>query len=193
MALVSTWSLSRGNHTNSFARIFILEGILTVLVGAVSYWMMQDFPDDAKFLSDVDRQRVMRRLRSDQRNVEHQSFNMKYLVMALKDYKMWLGMIIYAGIAMPLYAFSLFLPSIIAGLKIGNGATTTNQLLTVPPYVIAAILTVSVGYAGDRTKVRGYYSIGCSLLAIIGFSMLLGSDPTSYGIKVSRIVKMRSS
>lgn len=126
----------------------------------------------------------MRRLRSDQRNVEHQSFDMKYLIMALKDYKMWLGMIIYAGIAMPLYAFSLFLPSIIAGLKIGNGATTTNQLLTVPPYVIAALLTILVGYLGDKTKVRGYYSIGCSLIAIAGFAMLLGSEPTAYGIKV---------
>ena len=42
----------------------------------------------------------------------------------------------------PLYAFSLFLPSIIASL---GYKSTTAQLLTVPPYAAAAILTITVG------------------------------------------------
>ena len=40
-----------------WAWIFILEGLATVLVGIVSFWMVHDFPDDATFLSDVDRAR----------------------------------------------------------------------------------------------------------------------------------------
>ena len=42
----------------------------------------------------------------------------------------------------PLYAFSLFLPSIIASL---GYKSTTAQLLSVPPYAAAAILTITVG------------------------------------------------
>ena len=34
------------------AWIFILEGIVTVLFGAASFYMVHDFPDNAKFLTD---------------------------------------------------------------------------------------------------------------------------------------------
>ena len=41
---------------------------------------------------------------------------MTYFWAAMKDYKMWIGMLIYMGCDMPLYAFSLFLPTIITGM-----------------------------------------------------------------------------
>ena len=72
-----------------------------------------------------------------------------------------------------LYAFSLFLPTIIADL---GYAATTAQLLTVPPYAAAAVLTITVGYIADRTRQRGLCNIATSLLGIIGFSMLLGGS-----------------
>lgn len=71
-----------------------------------------------------------------------------------------------------LYAFSLFLPTIITGL--GYTSTTAN-LLSVPPYAAAAIVTVLIGWIADRTKQRGLCNILISLVGIGGFSMLLGS------------------
>ncbi|TVY68633.1 putative transporter [Lachnellula suecica] len=157
-----------------WAWIFILEGIVTVLFGFVSIWMVHDFPDRATFLSDEDRARVVRRLKTDQQSsAEHEEFKMKYVWMAMKDYKMWLGMIIYMGCDMPLYAFSLFLPSIITQL---GYSSTKAQLLSVPPYVAAAIMTVSIGFIADRTRKRGLCNICVSFLGIAGFAMLLGSQ-----------------
>jgi nitrate/nitrite transporter NarK len=157
-----------------WAWIFILEGIVTVLFGVGSFWAVHDFPDEATFLSEQDRARVVRRLKEDkQSSAEHEEFKMKYVWLALKDYKMWLGMIIYMGCDMPLYAFSLFLPTIIKEL----GYTTTKaQLLTVPPYAAAAILTISIGYIADRTKQRGLCNICVAFLGIAGFAMQLGSQ-----------------
>jgi nitrate/nitrite transporter NarK len=84
-------------------------------------------------------------------------------------------MVIYMGCDMPLYAFSLFLPTIISEL---GYATTKAQLLTVPPYAAAAILTITIGFIADRTHQRGLCNIGVSFLGIVGFGMLLGSqDP----------------
>ena len=55
----------------------------------------------------------------------------------------------------PLYAFSLFLPSIIAGL----GYTSTKaQLLSVPPYAAAAILTITIGCESTRRYFRRIYT-----------------------------------
>lgn len=42
-----------------------------------------------------------------------------------------------------------------------------------PPYAVAAVLTISIGYIADRTRQRGLCNIGTSLLGIVGFSMLL--------------------
>ena len=76
--------------------------------------MVFDFPDEAHFLSDIDRQRVLRRLKADQQSsAEHESFKMEYFWASVKDWKTWLYALIYMGCDCPLYAFSLFLPSII--------------------------------------------------------------------------------
>ncbi|KAH7364095.1 MFS nicotinic acid transporter-like protein [Rhexocercosporidium sp. MPI-PUGE-AT-0058] len=157
-----------------WAWIFILEGIVTVVFGFLSFWCVHDFPDEAKFLSEQDRARVIRRLKMDkQSSAEHEEFKMKYVIMALKDYKMWLGMVIYMGCDMPLYAFSLFLPSIIKQM---GYSSTTAQLLSVPPYALAACLTVLIGFIADRTHQRGLCNIAVAFIGIVGFSMLLGSD-----------------
>ena len=39
----------------AWAWIFIIEGLLTVLVGITSFWVIQDFPDTAKFLTEDER------------------------------------------------------------------------------------------------------------------------------------------
>jgi len=48
--------------------------------------------------------------------------------------------------------------------------------MTVPPYAVAAVLTITVGYFADRTKQRGLFNIGCVLVAATGFIMLLASS-----------------
>lgn len=159
-----------------WAWIFILEGLLTIVIGVASFWMVHDFPDEATFLSEADRIRVVRRLKLDQQaSADKEEFKISYLWDALRDWKMWLGAAIYMGCDMPLYAFSLFLPSIINNL----GWSTTvirSQLMSVPPYAVAACLTVLIGYIADRTRARGLCNILVSLLGVIGFAMLIASS-----------------
>ncbi|KAF7894263.1 hypothetical protein EAF00_007777 [Botryotinia globosa] len=157
-----------------WAWIFIIEGVITVGFGLLSFFFVHDFPDTATFLSEQDRARVIRRLKMDkQSSAEHEEFKMEYFWAAVKDYKMWLGMITYMGADMPLYAFSLFLPTIVAEM---GYKTTRAQLLSVPPYACAAVLTIVVGLAADRTKRRGIFNICTSLIGVIGFGLLLGSQ-----------------
>ena len=159
-----------------WAWIFILEGLATIVIAILSYWMVFDFPDEAKFLSPIDRQRVIRRLKADQQSsAEHEEFKMSYFWASVRDWKTWLFAIIYMGADGPLYAFSLFLPSIIQSL---GYASTKAQLLSVPPYVAAAILTISIGYIADRTRQRGFCNIGVSVIGAVGFAMLIaGTSP----------------
>jgi hypothetical protein len=113
-----------------WAWIFIIEGLATIVVAVISIWMVHDFPDDAKFLSEADRARVIRRLKLDkQSSAEHEEFKMTYFWAACKDYKTWLSCVVYMGTDMPLYAFSLFLPTIISSL--GTYTTVNRSSLSV--------------------------------------------------------------
>ncbi|CAI7572071.1 unnamed protein product [Penicillium pancosmium] len=146
--------------------IFILEGLATILVGIASFWCVYDFPDQAKFLSQADRARVLRRLALDQQSsAAHEDFKMDYFWTSVKDWKTYTGAIIYMGADGALYAFSLFVPTIISEL-----------LLSVPPYAAAAVLTVAIGFIADRTRQRGLCNIAVSIIGMAGFGMLLGCE-----------------
>ena len=45
------------------ARIFILEGLLTVVVAGISFFILYDFPETATFLTEEERAWVVHRLR----------------------------------------------------------------------------------------------------------------------------------
>ena len=97
-----------------------------------------DFPDDATFLSPLEKHVVIARLKKDgQASHRYETFKWKYFWAAYKDWKTYTGMVMYMGVDGSLYAFSLFLPSIISSL----GYTATKaQLLTVPPYAVACLM-----------------------------------------------------
>jgi MFS family permease len=136
--------------------------------------MVHDFPAEATFLTPDDRARVLRRLRADkQASANHESFQVKYFWQSVKDWKTLCFAVIYMGADGALYAFSLFLPTIIQ--QLGYTSTTAN-LLSVPPYAAAAVMTVFIGWLADRTHQRGLCNIFVSLFGIVGFSMLIGSS-----------------
>lgn len=109
--------------------ISILEGLATVLIGVASFWMVQDFSDEATFLPPDGRKRALRWLALDeQASAGKEEFEMTYFWESVKDWKMYLYAVIYMGTDMPFYAFALFVPTIIEGLV--SSPHRTNHWLT---------------------------------------------------------------
>ncbi|RHZ68014.1 hypothetical protein CDV55_107053 [Aspergillus turcosus] len=134
--------------------IFIIEGLATIVIAVISFWLICDFPDEATFLSPEDKKRVMRRLVADQQSsAEHEAFKMAYFWASVKDWKTYTSALIFSGYT-----------------------AIKAQLLSVPPFAAAAILTITVGYIADRTRQRGICNMAVSVLGMIGFSMLLGAE-----------------
>lgn len=81
--------------------------------------------------------------------------------------------------SLPLYTLSLFLPTIIKQL----GYTAAQaQLLTVPPYAVATVLTVIVALLAEKTQKRAPFVIASSSLAIVGYIILLTAPIHKPGI-----------
>src|SRR5271170_1302488 len=81
--------------------------------------------------------------------------------------------------SLPLYTLSLFLPTIIT--KLGYTAAQA-QLLTVPPYAVATILTVIVAVLAEKTHKRAPFIIASSSFAIVGYIILLTAPTSKPGV-----------
>lgn len=72
---------------SGWAWIFILEGIATVLVGLVCWWMIFDWPETARFLSPEDRIRCQRRLLIAKQGKVAEDADKRHALAAVKDWK----------------------------------------------------------------------------------------------------------
>ena len=159
-----------------FRWIFIVEGLLTIVVSCIAYFFIANYPATAKFITEKERAAIYTRLESNSDATRNEGFTWANVLHAFRDPKVWLYGLGFHTLSLPLYTLSLFLPTIITGL----GYTAAQaQLLTVPPYVAAFILTLSVAVASEKLKLRAPFIMGSSCLAIIGYIILLTSRKAS--------------
>ena len=155
---------------NGWRWIFILEGVLTVVVSAASYYFIANYPSTAKFVTEEERTYIQARLKANSDSTRYEAFTWHNVSSAVKDYKVWLYGLGFHTMSLPLYTLSLFLPTIIKEL----GFTAAQaQLLTVPPYAVATALTLGAAILSEKVKLRAPFIMGASSLAAIGYIILL--------------------
>lgn len=91
-------------------RLFILEGLLTVILGALVPLYLPDSPAKCKFLTMAEKEIVARRLQIDDNSTRGASdaeerFQSKHVVSAFKDWKVWMMVVVYWGSAIPVYGY----------------------------------------------------------------------------------------
>ena len=148
------------------------EGLLTVVTSVSAYFFIHNYPATARFLSSEEKEYVLERLKKDSDAAHNEMFTWAGVYQALKDPKIYLYGLCYHTAGLPGYTINLFLPTIINDL--GYSATQA-QLLSIPPYVIAFVLTMFIAVLAERTKRRASFIIGGSAVGIIGYILLLTS------------------
>ncbi|KAH9914907.1 MFS general substrate transporter [Epithele typhae] len=144
--------------------IFIIEGLLTIVVGLVAFFVVVDFPQTAKFLTPEERAWVVHRKKYDNSSVgEEEHFEVRHIWETLLDWQVWIHLLIYMSIVAPLYGISLFLPF--------GFSTTISQLLTVPPYVVATITVLVWASWSDRIKMRYPFILAGLVLCFVGLAI----------------------
>ncbi|KAI0480561.1 MFS transporter-like protein [Xylariaceae sp. FL0804] len=167
--------------------IFFIEGIITTLFGVLCFFVMPHTPADARFLDDEERRAAQLRMRLDSHgatradDVNEERFDWHWVRMAFAAPQTWLCSLLWFFLLIPLYSFSLFLPTIIKGL--GYTETTIAQLFTVPPNMAAFFSVLLTSRLSDRFRARGPLMAVCCLVAIAGYVMLLAAtrETVRYG------------
>ena len=151
--------------------IFYIEGIVTVFVGGLAFFLINDFPSDRpKFLTEEECDRTITRLQNDAGPGAGEHFSWKQVGAAFSDWRVYVFCLCYIGIVEPFYSLSLFSPTIVQSLGFQSYRA---QLMTAPPYAFAFVSTMATAYISDKFARRAIFIIFWLIITIIGFIILI--------------------
>ncbi|KAE8374873.1 phosphoglycerate mutase-like protein [Aspergillus bertholletiae] len=157
--------------------ILILEGIPTVLLGVIAWFVLADDPDTAYYLNEEEKALVVRRrMRYVGQTASAQKFHWADVKEGALDWRIWAFSIAQFGIDTMLYGYSTFLPTIIKGM--GTWSTPQVQALTIPCYALGALAYLVIAWVSDRTQRRGLFVCIFCAISVVGYGVLI-SDSSS--------------
>ena len=154
--------------------IFVIEGLITCLLGIAGYWLLVDFPDSKRkswaFLGEKERAWICARVNADRGDAKVLPFNLASFFRAGLDWKIWAYALIFFGTTTITYALAFFLP-IILTLNMGFDVGTA-QCLVAPPYAFAGMVMFGLAWFSDKHRHRGAVIVINMLLCIIGLPIV---------------------
>ncbi|KAK8033614.1 hypothetical protein PG991_003012 [Apiospora marii] len=156
--------------------LLIIEGIPSIILGAIAYPLLANTPEEATYLTEKERAflAVRRQLDGTHLGVPDSRGIIQWdqCFAAWRDWKVLVMAVAQVGVASMLYSYSSFLPTIIHGLGFGPVA---SQLLSIPCYVFGALVYLLCAYFSDRIGHRGMFVVGACMVSITGYCVLLGT------------------
>ena len=152
--------------------MYIAEAIPTVVIGVLTNFVLTDRPQQAKFLTEEERNWLVTTIAAERRATE--AAGKFTLWEALYDPKVLLLAMTYVGIVTASLGMLIFVPQMIKSL--GSYSNMTVGWLTMIPYICGGIAMVVWGRVSDRMDERRWnLFLGCVLstigLVVAGMTM----------------------
>ncbi|CAG8263201.1 unnamed protein product [Penicillium salamii] len=172
--------------------IFIIEGLLTCVLGIGSYILLVDFPEQSpkswKFLNESEASFVIAKIQADRADASVEPFSMGKYLANCKDSKVWAYAALYMLTTTNSYSIAYFLPIILE--KSMGFSVAKAQCLVAPPYVAAAIVMFVQAVYSDKWRLRGPIVAGNALMGLLGLGLLGYLDdaaPRYFGVFLATI------
>ena len=169
--LVSGWIMHEADGLlglRGWQALFIIEAIPAVLLGLTVYWVLDDSPQKAKWLSPAEKEMIRQDLENDHAAKAHTGHS--GLFSALRDTRVYLLALVYCAVCAGSGVISIWGPSIIKSA----GVTDLKQVgfLMMLPFATATIVMYLVGLNSDRMLERRWHVVVPSLAAAVAFFVL---------------------
>ncbi|KGO77104.1 Major facilitator superfamily domain, general substrate transporter [Penicillium italicum] len=156
--------------------LFIIEGSMTLLTGAVAYFLLPDGVRNAWFLSDRERAAATARLLRDTSSEVNTPFDLKSAFETWSDWKfpVWCLITFTYPVA---YATAMnFFPLIVQ--RLGYSVVKTN-LWTVAPNLLGAVVLLCVAKSSDYFRERTLHIVFSLTVSLVGMIILIAIDVQS--------------
>jgi ACS family tartrate transporter-like MFS transporter len=154
--------------------MYIAEAIPTVVIGVITFFVLTDRPEQARFLTAEERDWLVTTIAAERRATE--AVRKFTLWQALYNPKVLLLALNYLGIVTASLGMLIFIPQMIKSL--GDYSNMTVGWLTMIPYTCGAIAMVVWGRISDRMNERRWnLFIGCvfSTVGLVIAGMTMGT------------------
>ncbi|EQB49617.1 major facilitator superfamily transporter [Colletotrichum gloeosporioides Cg-14] len=161
--------------------LFLIEGVISLAVGLAIIVLLPDSFETAKWLTEDDKN--LMRIRAEQARVyqgESENFDKTEVKLAFMDPKVWLSAACQFCANTCSFGFGTFLPVIIRGFGYSSIKT---QLLTVPVYIWASAVYLTVAYISDKLNKRAIFMVPMALVTATGYALMLGVSMKATGVQ----------
>lgn len=126
--------------------LFIIEGAPSCASAFLVWFILPDYPETAPWLNAEEKELAAQRLESEGSHGSAKAMSWAEAKEVLIDWRLYAHYAVYFGISVPFSSLSLFTPAITSGLGYSN---LRAQLMTVPPYAVAYVVTVAGAGSAD--------------------------------------------
>ncbi|OMH83572.1 putative tartrate transporter [Zancudomyces culisetae] len=137
------------NNLMPYQPIFIFGGLITLLVGIASIFIIQDYPEQVKFLTEEERALIVKRLNASQGSAAKSRISIKSIIETLLDWRVWAFALLNMSRNNALTIIGYSGPSIIRALKYSS---STSTFLTAVASVTGAIGTAVFAFFFKKTS-----------------------------------------
>ncbi|KAJ5458673.1 hypothetical protein N7475_010061 [Penicillium sp. IBT 31633x] len=156
--------------------IFAIEGIITIGLGLIAFFTLTDRPETARWLNQEEKDLAIARLKSERVSTTEVLEKMDITKMKRGIFSpITLGTsFIFLLDNITVQGLAFFAPTIVRTIYPDN-SVVSQQLHTVPPYVVGAFITVLFPLMSGVFDRRMIYFIICPPLMMVGYIMFLVS------------------
>ncbi len=152
--------------------MFIVQGILTVLVGIVAYFVLVSRPDDAKWLNPEEKNLLNQALILDREISAETELTGNDNV--FRDWRVWRFVFIYFSIQMSVYGILFYLPTKLALLLQTNVGLEVGYYSAIPWVCTLILLPIITRYADRKanwTKMA-ICMLSCAVFGIVSSTLV---------------------
>lgn len=153
--------------------LFVVEGLLTIILVPLFFFLFPKTPTGAWFLSEEEKSLMTKRYEQNENWGIDEAFAWTEVVKAFYDPKWYAFWVYQFSCDISLYGLTTFMPAIVQGL--GYSSVHAN-LMTVPVFMVSLVCFLIIAYFSDRTGLRGPYLLGALTSLIIGYAILISVD-----------------
>ncbi|KAK5130935.1 hypothetical protein LTR08_001538 [Meristemomyces frigidus] len=168
-----------GLHT--WRMIFAIEGIITCGLSLISFLTLTDRPATARWLTQEEKDLAIARVKSERVGTTEvlDKMDTKKLLRGILSPVTLGTAVIFLLNNITVQGLAFFAPSIVKTIY-PNNTVVSQQLHTVPPYIVGGFFTVLLPLLSTRFDRRMVFFLASAPFMMIGYIMFLATDVTDH-------------
>jgi len=155
--------------------LFIVEGVPAVILGVITIFYLTDWPREATWLPDDEKQWIIRELELEKRQRKAVRHISMWQALRHRDVLLLVGAYFFATVGF--YGLNIWMPTL---LKQASGWSDLKvTVIAMIPHLAGLISMLLVGASSDRTGERRWHAASAMVLGGIGYVLVImaGGNP----------------